>query len=189
MKYILAISIFFVASEAIAQSAPKKILISYFSKTDQTKLLAEEIAKGVLSIQNIQLTIKTIDKTTQKDLLEADAIIIGTPVYNANVAPDVVKFMSDWPFEEKPLKDKIGAAFVTAGGFSAGEELAQTNLLHSMMVFGMIVVGGEDWTSPFGASEINNEGSYKASTKLDSLFARKGYLLGKRVAELAKKIK
>ena len=34
----------------------------------------------------------------------------------------------------------------------------------------------------------NNEGSYKASTKLDLLFARKGYLLGKRVAELAKKI-
>ena len=188
MKYILAIFIFLVASEAMAQSAPKKILISYFSKTDQTKLLAEEIAKGVLSIQDIQLTLKTIDKTTHKDLLEADAIIIGTPVYNANVSPDVVKFMSDWPFEGKPLKDKIGASFVTAGGFSAGEELAQTNLLHSMMVFGMIVVGGEEWTSPFGASAINNEGSYKASTKLDSLFARKGYLLGKRVAELAKKI-
>ena len=188
MKYLQTILLLFFFGSIHAQIIPKKILITYHSKTDHTKALAEEIAKGVQSVEGVSLKLKRISETLNKDLLEADAIIVGSPVYNANVAPEVVKFMSEWPFSGNPLKNKIGAAFVTAGGISAGEEMAQVNLLHSMLVFGMIIVGGDDWTAPFGASAINNEGSYKASTKLDSLFARKGYLLGKRIAELAKKI-
>ena len=133
------------------------------------------------------MVVKSIDQTTTKDLLEADAIIIGSPVYNANLAPEVVQFMSTWPFEGNPLKDKIGAAFVTAGGISAGEELAQVNLLHSMLIFGMIVVGGDNWTSAFGASAITNESIFKTD-KLDKLFLQKGFSLGSRVAILAKKM-
>jgi NAD(P)H dehydrogenase (quinone) len=96
--------------------------------------------------------------------------------------------MSTWPFEGNPLKDKIGAAFVTAGGISAGEELAQVNILQSMLVFGMVVVGGDDWTSAFGASAITNEGVFKTEN-LDKLFLQKGFSLGKRVAKIAKKMK
>jgi NAD(P)H dehydrogenase (quinone) len=166
----------------------KNILITYYSKTGNTKSLAEAIANGVKSVSGIQLTIKTIEQTTHKDLLQADAIIIGSPVYNANAAPEVIKFMSEWPFAGNPLKDKIGAAFVTAGGISAGEELVQVNLLHSMMIFGMIVVGGDNWTSAFGASAITGEGLYKNKKQVDSLFTQKGFRLGKRVAELCKKI-
>ena len=146
-------------------------------------------AKGVQSVKDVQLIFKSISETTQQDLLEADAIIVGTPVYNANVAPEVVKFMSEWPFSGNPLKNKIGAAFVTAGGLSAGEELAQVNLLHTMLVFGMIIVGGDDWTAPFGASAITSEGLYNSSPKLDTLFIHKGYALGKRVAEITKKLR
>ena len=134
------------------------------------------------------MVLKSIQQTTTKDLLDADAIIIGSPVYNANLAPEVVQFMSEWPFEGNPLKDKIGAAFVTAGGISAGEELAQVNILHSMLIFGMIVVGGDQWTSAFGASAITNEGIFKTE-KLDKLFLQKGFALGSRVATLAKKMK
>jgi NAD(P)H dehydrogenase (quinone) len=153
----------------------QNILITYYSKTAHTQSLAEEV-------------LKKIDQTTTKDLLNADAIIVGSPVYNANIAPEVVQFMSTWPFEGNPLKDKIGAAFVTAGGISAGEELAQVNILQSMLVFGMIVVGGNDWTSAFGASAITNEGVFKTA-QLDKIFLQKGFSLGKRVATIAKKMK
>ena len=146
------------------------------------------MAKGASSIAGVQVVIKRIDQTTTKDLLNADAIILGSPVYNANLAPEVVQFMSTWPFEGNPLKDKIGAAFVTAGGISAGEELAQVNILQSMLVFGMVVVGGDDWTSAFGASAITNEGVFKTEN-LDKLFLQKGFSLGKRVAKIAKKMK
>ena len=164
------------------------ILITYYSKTAHTQSLAEEVAKGAQSIPGVQVKLKRIDQTTTKDLLDADAIIVGSPVYNANLAPELVQFMSTWPFEGNPLKDKIGAAFVTAGGISAGEELAQLNILQSMLVFGMIIVGGDDWTSAFGASAITNEGVFKTA-QLDKIFLQKGFSLGKRVATMTKKIK
>ena len=166
----------------------QNILITYYSKTAHTQSLAEEVAKGAASIPGVQVVLKKIDQTTTKDLLNTDAIIVGSPVYNANIAPEVVQFMSTWPFEGNPLKDKIGAAFVTAGGISAGEELAQVNILQSMLVFGMVVVGGNDWTSAFGASAITNEGVFKTA-QLDKIFLQKGFSLGKRVATIAKKMK
>ena len=181
-KLSLALLLFSINTQA------QNILITYYSKTAHTQSLAEEVAKGASSIPGVQVVLKKIDQTTTKDLLAADAIILGSPVYNANLAPEVVQFMSTWPFEGNPLKDKIGAAFVTAGGISAGEELAQVNILQSMLVFGMVVVGGDDWTSAFGASAITNEGVFKTEN-LDKLFLQKGFSLGKRVARIAKKMK
>jgi NAD(P)H dehydrogenase (quinone) len=181
-KLSLALLLFSINTQA------QNILITYYSKTAHTQSLAEEVAKGAQSIPGVQVKLKRIDQTTTKDLLDADAIIVGSPVYNANLAPEVVQFMSTWPFEGNPLKDKIGAAFVTAGGISAGEELAQVNLLHSMLIFGMVVVGGDDWTSAFGASAITNESVFKTA-QLDKLFLQKGFSLGKRVATITKKMK
>jgi len=181
-KLSLALLLFSINTQA------QNILITYYSKTAHTQSLAEEVAKGAASIPGVQVVLKKIDQTTTKDLLNTDAIIVGSPVYNANIAPEVVQFMSTWPFEGNPLKDKIGAAFVTAGGISAGEELAQVNILQSMLVFGMVVVGGNDWTSAFGASAITNEGVFKTA-QLDKIFLQKGYSLGKRVATIAKKMK
>jgi len=181
-KLSLALLLFSINTQA------QNILITYYSKTAHTQSLAEEVAKGASSIPGVQVVLKRIDQTTTKDLLAADAIILGSPVYNANLAPEVVQFMSTWPFEGNPLKDKNGAAFVTAGGISAGEELAQVSILQSMLVFGMVVVGGDDWTSAFGASAITNEGVFKTEN-LDKLFLQKGFSLGKRVARIAKKMK
>lgn len=184
--YILFLTLCF-NQFCFAQIKTKKILITYHSKTANTKSLAEEVAKGSSSVPGTQVILKSIQQTTMKDLLDADAIIVGSPVYNANLTPEVVKFMSEWPFEGNPLKDKIGAGFVTAGGISAGEELAQVQILQSMLVFGMIVVGGEEWTSAFGASAITNESVFKTE-KLDIIFLQKGFRLGKRVATIAKKM-
>ena len=188
MKLYLIVLLLFISQFGYGQIKTKNVLIAYYSKTAHTQSLAEEVAKGALSIPGVQVVLKSINQTTTKDLLDADAIIIGSPVYNANLAPEVVKFMSEWPFEGNPLKDKIGAAFVTAGGISAGEELAQVNILHSMLIFGMIVVGGDEWTSAFGASAITNESIFKTE-KLDKIFLQKGFALGKRVATIVKKIK
>jgi NAD(P)H dehydrogenase (quinone) len=188
MKKYLILLFLLIAQFSYGQTKTKNILITYYSKTAHTQSLAEEVAKGAQSIPGVQVILKRIDQTTTKDLLDADAIIVGSPVYNANLAPELVQFMSTWPFEGNPLKDKIGAAFVTAGGISAGEELAQVNILHSMLVFGMVVVGGDNWTSAFGASAITNEGVFKTE-KLDAIFLQKGFSLGKRVATIAKKMK
>jgi len=164
------------------------VLIVYYSEQGHTKTLAEAVAKGARSAGGVTVVLKTVAEATTPDVLAADAIIVGSPVYNANLAPEVQKFINSWPFEGAPLRDKIGAAFVTAGGFSAGEELVQMNILHAMLVFGMIVVGGPDWQQPFGASGIVGEQPFemeKQAGKIDEQFLAKGRALGKRVAELA----
>lgn len=188
MKAINLLLFFLLVTITAIGQQPKHILITYYSKTGHTKALAEEVAKGVKLVKGVELKIKTIEQTTHSDLLAADAIILGSPVHNANAAPEVLKFIQDWPFTGEPLKNKLGAVFVTAGGISAGEELVQVNLLHSMMIFGMIIIGGDHWTSAFGTSAITGEGVYKTGQQLDSLFIKKAHNFGKRVAEVSKKI-
>jgi NAD(P)H dehydrogenase (quinone) len=177
---------FFITQTGTAQT---NILVTYYSKTGNTQQLAEAVARGAASIVATTVLLRSIGETTPEELIQAHAIIVGSPVYNANVAPQVQEFISGWPFEDAPLKNKIGAAFVTAGGISAGEELTQMNILQSMLIFGMIVVGGPDWKSPFGASAIVNEPPFGNQEGIDPAFLKKGEELGRRVAEIAQRMK
>lgn len=163
------------------------VLIAYHSKTGNTEAMANAVSDGARSVDNVIVTLKPVSKVSTTELTEADAIIIGSPVYNANVSPEISAFMASWPFEGEPLKNKIGAAFVTAGGMSAGEEIVQMNILQSMLVFGMVVVGGPDWKQPFGASSVTSEEPFSTSSpeEMDDIFLKKGHSLGARVAVIA----
>ncbi len=149
--------------------------------------MAQSVSDGAQSVDGVAVLLRTTENVTQDELLRADAIIVGSPVYNANVTPEISSFIASWPFEDQPLKNKIGAAFVTAGGISAGEEIVQMNILQSMLIFGMIVVGGPDWTQPFGASAVTGEPPFRIddNSKLNQLFLDKGYKLGERVAKVS----
>ncbi len=172
----------------ITSQSQTQILISYYSKTGNTEAMAEAVKKGAESVDKVSVLLKSVEDTTEEDLLEASAIIVGSPVYNANVAPQVQEFITLWPFEGTPLKNKVGAAFVTAGGISAGEEATMLNILQSMMIFGMIIVGGDDWTAPFGASAIVGEPPFDKTETIDPEFLQKGENLGRRVAEITLKL-
>ena len=184
---ITFILILFVVQPAMAQ----KVLIVFHSDTGNTEQMAQSVAEGSRSVEGVEVVLLSVDDVTADKLIEADAIILGSPVYNANVTPEISKFIASWPFDGQPLKDKIGAAFVTAGGISAGEEIVQMNILQSMLVFGMIVVGGPDWTQPFGASAITGEPPFDVNEPEDisEQFNQKGFLLGERVARVTLKMR
>ncbi len=171
-----------------ARASEPLILVTYYSQTGNTRLMAEAVQEGALRVIGVRVVLKEVGETTALDLMDADAIVVGSPVYNANVAPGVSAFIASWPFEGEPLKDKLGAAFVTAGGLSAGEEITQMNILQSMLIFGMIVIGGPDWTMPFGASAIRGEEVFPAEAPIHPHFLEKGKSLGQRVAETALKL-
>ena len=187
MKNVLLIfGLIMLPATAVSQVS---VLIVYDSKTGSTGLMAEAVAEGAASVDGVDVVKQKTDETSDDTLMRADAIVVGSPVYNANVTPEVSRFIASWPFEDQPLKDKIGAAFVTAGGISAGEEIVQMNILQSMLVFGMIVVGGPEWTQPFGASAVTGEGPFDvdSSDEIDEQFLEKARALGVRVAETALK--
>jgi NAD(P)H dehydrogenase (quinone) len=177
---ILFLLFFFVG---FAQGQPT-VLITYYSQSGNTKIMAQAVEEGAKSVAGVRVLLLSIDQVSTKELLEADAIVIGSPVYNANVAPAVQEFINSWPFAGRPLKNKLGAAFVTGGGMSIGEELVQVNLLHSMLIHGMLVLGGEEPEAAFGASAITGEAPFQTG-KVEEQFLVKGKGLGKRVAEMA----
>lgn len=187
IKYILLLFFLFWSHQVFAQA---QVLVVYHSETGNTQRMAQSVEKGVLAVEGVHVMMKPVEDVLEEDLIQADAIIVGSPVYNANVSPKISAFIASWPFEGQPLKDKIGAAFVTAGGISAGEEIVQMNILQSMLVFGMIVVGGPDWTQPFGASAVTGEPPFDVISpdEISDQFLEKGYQLGKRVAEITTKV-
>ena len=133
------------------------ILIVFDTKVGKTESFSKKVYEGVNSVEGVSVQLKSVENVDLNDVVNTDAIIIGSPVYNANPSPKILDFISEWPIEKQIMKNKIGAVFVTAGGISAGEELAQMSIIQSMMVFGMIIVGGEDWKSAFGASLVSDE--------------------------------
>ena len=185
-KYFIFLALFIALTNPILGQS-KTVLIAYHSASGHTAQMAKAIQSGIVAFGDIKVIVKTFNEVKSQELLAADAIVIGSPVYNANPSPEILSFIKTWPFEGQPLKNKLGAVFVTAGGFSSGEELVQSSLLHAMMVYGMIVVGGDDWRSSFGASGIHEEGKYQ-SKELDTYFLDKGLHLGKRIADVLKKI-
>jgi len=160
------------------------------SSTTRNKAIRKPWRKPLPRVRAPQRTgtevrLLAVDKATGEDLLWADAVIVGSPVHSANVAAPIHRFLSHMPWDQK-MKDKIGAAFVTGGGISSGEELAQLSILHSMLIYNMIVVGGPTWNQAFGASGITEEEPFAGQTK--PAFLAKGEALGKRVAEIAKRL-
>ena len=120
---------------AAQQSRPTaNILIVYHSIGEHTRSMAEAVQTGARSIEGFEVTLRTAAVATTEEMLAADAIVVGSPVYDANVAPEVQMFINSWPFKGMPLRNKLGAAFVSAGGISTGEETTQFGILRSMLI-------------------------------------------------------
>ncbi|KAF4325083.1 hypothetical protein BBO99_00000551 [Phytophthora kernoviae] len=186
------------------------VLIAYSDGPHLSKLAqAVEVgARHVLGNKTASVRIRTLeDVSFTDDVMWADAVILGTHVVNANVEPKMTKFLSEWSITED-LSRKVGAVFVTSGGISAGEELTMVNLLHSLMIFRIIIVGGERWTSAFGASAIVGEGPFQPAQQtspgqrdfppicyptdpdtIHGMFKDKAIGLGERAASLASQLR
>lgn len=168
-------------------SANVRVLVAYFSQTGHTETMARAVADGARSVPGVTVVLKKIADVTDGDLLAADAIVVGTPVYNGGVASEVKRFIDRWPFGR--LKDKVGAAFCTGGGVSAGQESALLDLIRSMLVFQFVIVGGDSWQAAFGASAVIEEGKPKDQQGVDEAASTKGRGLGARAARVAQRLK
>jgi len=167
--------------------ACQRILIVYYSRTGHTEQLAEAVAAGARSIAGSDVRLLSVEGVSPDDVLWADALIVGSPVHAANISSPILEFLGSFPFGGE-MRDKVGAAFVTAAGISAGEEAVQLAILRAMLVYGMIVIGGPSWSEAFGASAVTGEPPFTdtaASAFVDSVFLEKGSRLGARVAEVA----
>ena len=158
-----------------------KVLISYYSKGGNTEKLAKAIYRGVKSVEGFDAVVKRAKDTTTDDLVEADGIIIGSPVYFGSVAAEVKDLIDRSVSVRRKLRDKVGAAFTTSGHVTGGKELTMFNILAAMMIHEMIIVGDPiESGGHFGAA---------ATGTIDNSDENNGFALGERVAKVILKIK
>eukprot|EP00536_Pseudo-nitzschia_multiseries_P010588 jgi/Psemu1/289166/fgenesh1_pg.328_\ len=142
------------------------VLIVYLDDDPGQEQMAKAAADGARSVPGVGVTLSTVSGASFVDqVLAADGVILGSSVENGNTHPDLQRWINeDWAMSassRSKLTSTVGGAFATAGGMSAGEEGTLASLLRAMMVFGMIVVGGSEWTSAFGASAVTGEAPFR----------------------------
>ena len=157
-----------------------KVLVLYFSKGGNTAKLAKDIAKGV-EAGGGEAVIKTTADVTKDDFLDAGGVIAGSPVYFGTMAAELKSVFDKYVGIRKQMEDKIGAAFATAGDQAGGKETTILSIMQAMFIYGMIVVGDPlDATGHYGVA---------CTGAPDNKTAVSAAKLGKRVAELVKKLK
>jgi len=164
-----------------------RVLIAYYSQSGHTRIMAESVAAGARAVAGTQVTLASVEAVDTAQLRAAEAVIVGSPVRLANVAVPVMEFLNRWPFPDG-MRDKVGAAFVSGGGISSGEEETQLAILRAMLIHSMIVVGGGEWSQAFGASAVTDEAPWVSLPRgqVGGPFLEKAVRLGRRVATITR---
>ena len=118
-----------------------QVLVTYFSSTGNTKVMAEAVAEGVRTVDGVECVLKTVPKTTNDDWLAADGIIVGSPTYFGQMAARVKQMFDVTEKIYGDLEGKVGAAFTTSGGAGCGHEMTNISIITAMLVCGMVTPG------------------------------------------------
>src|ERR1041385_640501 len=118
-----------IACAAVAQERPVRVLVAYYSQTGNTEKLAAAIAKGAASVKGVEVAVRKTAEVKDQEMLQADGILVGTPVQWANAATGAKQFLDrlgDAFWKAKANGDgKTGGAFCTGGGVSLGQGMAR----------------------------------------------------------------
>jgi len=156
-----------------------KILVVYDSKTANTEKMATAVAEGARQVQNAEVTLKKVDQAEIQDLLDADAIIMGSPTYYGQMSGKLKTFIDDSAEIHGKLAGKVGAAFTSSGGTACGAETTLLSILQAMLVHGMTITGNHD-SKHYGPAAVG-------APKEEDL--KRCHALGRKTAELAARLK
>ena len=159
-----------------------RILLLFDSRGGLTEHLAEAIAEGVRSVDGADLSYRRIDEAEQRELLECDALIVGSPNWSGMTGKlkEWFDYIGDL-WESGELAGKPGACFTAGWSRSGGIEATLLQLVHLLLSHGMLLVG-LPWTDA-----MRRSGSYYGATAHGEVTdddRAQARALGVRVAEL-----
>jgi NAD(P)H dehydrogenase (quinone) len=121
-----------------------KILVVFDSKSGNTETMAFAVAKGAEKADDLEVTVKRAEQTTNSDLLAADGIIMGSPTYFGQMSAKLKALIDESVQVHTQLTGKVGGAFTSSGGTASGGETTLLSILQAMLIHGMIVQGRAD---------------------------------------------
>ena len=117
-----------------------KVLVMYYSRSGNTKKMAEIIGES-LKKEGLEVDIKDVQQTQAQELLAYDAILIGSPTYYGTMSAQIKKLLDDSVKFHGKLEGKIGGAFASSANIGGGNETTILDILNAMLIHGMIIQG------------------------------------------------
>jgi NAD(P)H dehydrogenase (quinone) len=154
-----------------------KVLVAYYSRGGNTRKMAEIVADGVTAA-GAEVALKRIGHLKAEEMLDYDAIIIGSPTYYGLMCAEVKQLFDDSVEFHGKLEGKVGGAFTSAANIGGGNETTIMAILQAMLIHGMIVQG-----TPHG----DHYGPVSIGAP-DDRVERQCRELGMRVGQLARKL-
>ncbi len=191
------------------------IVVLIYSKKGSTLQLAEEVCKGIDSINNVKANLRRVDELkqtqqlrmlekyenvqviTKRDITDCHGLILGSPTRFGNMAAELKYFIDQtldiWISGE--LIGKPGAVFTSTSSLHGGQETTLLSMMLPLFHHGMLLSGipySEPYLSetktggtPYGASHVSNN---KKESVLSNEEKNLGFAMGARVAKIASKL-
>ncbi|MDD5286930.1 MAG: NAD(P)H:quinone oxidoreductase [Desulfuromonadaceae bacterium] len=168
-----------------------KVLIVFYSMYGHIYKMAEAVAEGVGGVAGCEAVIKRVPETlssevlgkmgaleaqkgmaeipiaTVDDLVDADAVIFGTPTRFGNMCGQMRQFLdaTGGLWQNGALVGKVGSVFASSATQHGGQESTILSFHITLLHQGMIVVGlPYAFAGQMGISEITGCSPYGAST-------------------------
>lgn len=93
-----------------------KVLVAYYSKTGNTKQVAEAIAEGAKSVKGVTAEIKNVADINAKEAVEADGFAFGSPSYFSVMSGPLLTLLTELYFVREKMAAKPMAIFATGVG-------------------------------------------------------------------------
>jgi NAD(P)H dehydrogenase (quinone) len=139
--------------------------------------MAETIAQA-MNEAGLPTECKPVSDVKADDLLEYDAIVLGSPTYYGQMAGPVKQLIDDTVSFHGKLDGKVGAAFTSAANIGGGNETTIMGMIEALLIAGCIVQG-DPQGDHYGPVSIG---------KPDERVRRQCIRRGKRIAELTAKL-
>ena len=188
----------------------------YYSATGSLRTLAQSVARGVDSVDGMRARVRTVPKVAPvidkpmpavppdgppyvdaRDLEECVAVALGSPTRFGNMAAPLKYFIdglgAEWT--RGTLAGKPAAVFTSSASMHGGQETTLVSMMMPLLHHGMVIVGlpytepelnsTRSGGTPYGATHVSGIANDRAVTDEESRLA---FALGKRLAEVAKKL-
>ncbi|MCI0499544.1 MAG: NAD(P)H-dependent oxidoreductase [Planctomycetales bacterium] len=154
-----------------------KGLVLYYSRSGNTKAMANALAQA-MEKAGLPTKCKSVTDAQVSELVDADAIVVGSPTYYGRAAAAVAQLFDESVSKHGKLDGKVGAAFSSSANIGGGNETTICEIIHMMLIHGMIVQG-DPQGDHYGPVSIG-----KPDDRVLGQCARRG----QRIAELTRKL-
>ena len=184
------------------------ILILYYSRDGSTEKMANQIARGVESVNGVEALLRTVPDVstvceqveqtipdqgapyvTIDNLISCDGLALGSPTYFGNMASPLKYFLDQTTqaWFAGALSGKPAGVFTSTGGMHSGHESTLLSMMLPLMHHGMLIMSVP--SNEISLKETTTGGTPYGASHLASLphlsSAEKkiALALGKRIAE------